>query len=216
MENMMAKGIRSYGPGKFNTILDGFVYELALDGVDQEISLGEGQGWYGFLEFDEKTAKQITELMAAQQEPDEPTKEEQELLTFTSAVILYERSDGIVEVQWFDNPNEAEEEWGDIEKQFGEEEEEDDEEEEEEPEEDAFSDEQMAEGYVLSDAKRRSGYDVTHEHKHFGYYKYREDAFEAIDQAMKRENFYPNIYYVNDHGNVDLLDSDGKIIESRV
>jgi hypothetical protein len=92
----------------------------------------------------------------------------------------------------------------------------DDEEEEEEPEEDAFSDEQMAEGYVLSDAKRRSGYDVTHEHKHFGYYKYREDAFEAIDQAMKREKFYPNIYYVNDHGNVDLLDSDGKVIESRV
>lgn len=207
-------GIRSYGPGKFNKILDGYIYELALDGVDEEISLGEGQGWYGFLEFDEKTAKQVRELMATRHEPDEPTEEEERLLTFTSAVILFERSDGIVEVEWFDNPVEAEEEWAEIEKEFSEDDDEEEPEEDEE-EDDVFSDEEMAQGYVISDA-RGGGYNVTHEHRHFEHYRSIENAIEEINDEMEREKFYGNIYYVNDHGNVDLLDQDGNVIKSRV
>jgi len=96
-----------------------------------------------------------------------------------------------------------------------EDEESEEEEEAEEEDEDAFSDEEMLEGYVVSDS-RGGGYEVAHSHKHVGHYEDMEEAIQAIESEMKRENFYPNIYYVNDHGNVDLLDSEGNVIESRV
>lgn len=95
------------------------------------------------------------------------------------------------------------------------------EEEEEEPtddeeqDDDAFSDEEMQSGFVISDA-RHGGYDVAHEHKHVGHYSDIDEALDAIEAEMKRSNFFPNVYYVNDHGNVDLLDGDGNVIESRV
>ena len=41
-------------------------------------------------------------------------------------------------------------------------------------------------------------------------------AVVLADQAMERDKFYGNVYYVNDHGNVDLLDGDGNTIKSRV
>lgn len=84
-----------------------------------------------------------------------------------------------------------------------------------EPEDDAFSDEEMQSGFVISDG-RRGGYDVVHEHKHVGHYEDMDEALDDIEAEMKRSNFYPNIYYINDHGNVDMLDSDGNVIESRV
>jgi len=209
----MARGIRPYGSGKFNTILDSYVYGITLDGgADEEISLGDGNGWYGFVGFDEKTADAVRRLAA--EEKDELTPAEEKQLTFTSAVILFERSDGIVEISWFDNPEEAKEEWTELEEEFSEE---DDEEEPEESEEedDVFSDEEMAQGYVISDA-RGGGYNVTHEHQHFDHYRSIENALEEINDEMEREKFYPNIYYVNDHGNVDLLDQDGNVVKSRV
>jgi hypothetical protein len=87
--------------------------------------------------------------------------------------------------------------------------------EDEESDDDLFSDEEMRSGFVISDS-RRGGYDVVHEGKSVGKYDDMDDALEAIEAEMKRSNFYPNIYYVNDHGNVDLLDSEGNVIESRV
>ena len=96
-----------------------------------------------------------------------------------------------------------------------EEDEDDEEDQEEEDEDDIFSEEEMRSGFVISDS-RRGGYDVVNEHKHVGHYSDMDKALAAIETEMKRSNFYPNIYYVNDHGNVDLLDSDGAVLESRV
>ncbi len=81
--------------------------------------------------------------------------------------------------------------------------------------EDPFSDEEMHEGYVIQDS-RRGGYDVAQSNKLVGHYADTDEAIKAIIKRMEKEKFFPNIYYVNDHGNVDLLDKDGKIIESRV
>lgn len=93
----------------------------------------------------------------------------------------------------------------------------DDEEEEddEDDDDDVFSDDEMREGYTISDA-RDGGYNVSHEGKHFGDFDSIADALSEIEVQMKRDGFYPNIYYVNDHGNIDLLDAEGNSIKSRV
>jgi len=90
-----------------------------------------------------------------------------------------------------------------------------DEEPEDDEEDDVFSEEEMQSGYIISDA-RRGGYSVSHEGKSVGSYDDMDEALDAIEDAMKRSNFFPNVYYVNDHGNVDLLDGDGNTIKSRV
>lgn len=95
------------------------------------------------------------------------------------------------------------------------EEDEDEDEDEFDDEDDVFSDDEMREGYVISDA-RGGGYNVSHEGRNIGEYDDMDDALEAIESHMKNSNFFPNIYYVNDHGNVDLIDADGNTIESRV
>ncbi len=87
--------------------------------------------------------------------------------------------------------------------------------EEEEEDEDVFSDEEMREGYVISDA-RGGGYDVSHDGKTIGHFPDKDAALDDIDERMEKAKFFPNIYYVNDHGNVDLLDVEGKILKSRV
>jgi hypothetical protein len=93
--------------------------------------------------------------------------------------------------------------------------EDEDEPEGEEEDEDLFSDEDMAESYVISDA-RRGGYDVSIDSEKIGHYANKDEALDAIDERMEKEKFYPNIYYVNERGNTDLIDVNGKIIESRV
>jgi hypothetical protein len=220
MENMMAKGIRSYGPGKFNTIVDSYVYELTLDGgADEEVRFDDGD-WYGFMNLSPAAKSEIN--VVASEQDDELTDKEADLLNESVAVILRERSDGIVEADWFSDMKKAKAAWSRVEadaEEENEDEDEDDEEESEEPEEeddDTFSDESMAEGYVISDGRSGEGYVVVQSHKHFGNYDDMGAALKDIAKDMKRENFYPNVYYVNDHGNIDLLDSEGNVIESRV
>jgi CO dehydrogenase/acetyl-CoA synthase beta subunit len=128
-------GIRSYGPGKFYTVLDSYAYEVSGDGgADEEASYGEGNGWYGLLWVDKNLSESIREI--AKENDDELTEEEEDLLKSSKAVIFFERSDGIVEADWFDTKDEAEKAWANVlvDTEEGEEEEDDEEEEEEESE----------------------------------------------------------------------------------
>lgn len=110
-------GIRSYGPGKFYTVLDSYVHEFTLDGgVDEEAGSGEGNGWYGLVRLDDGSRKRIREIAA--EEKDELTEEEEDLLNDNVVVILFERSDGIVEADWFDKKREAEKAWAGIEEEM--------------------------------------------------------------------------------------------------
>lgn len=200
----MANGIRTYGPGKFYTLLDSYAYGVTLDGgADREASYEEGQGWYGFLGIDPDTVERIRE--EALEHSDQLTREEGELLRSSVAVIFFERSDGIVESDWYDRISEADAAWDQVEAEV----------EGEDEGEDAFSEEQMYEGYTIQDA-RRGGYEVAHEGKLVDTYDDMDEALKDINARMEREQFWPNIYYVNERGNIDLLDSSGNIIESRV
>jgi hypothetical protein len=135
MAGASTKGIRSYGPGKFYTIVDGYAYAATLDGgADEEESYPDGDGWYGLLWVSDGVVDRIREEAA--DEKDELTDEEEALLDESVAVIFFERSDGIVETEWYDDKKEAEEAWADIEKEMADLEEEGEEEDEEEEEED--------------------------------------------------------------------------------
>lgn len=115
----MSKGIRPYGPGKYNQLIDSHASAVALDlGSDEELSLEQG-GYYALIRVDRAFRKAV-------EEKEELTDEEYELLRVTEAIIFYERSDGIVEAEWFDDVEEANDEWAAIEEELGEEEEEDD------------------------------------------------------------------------------------------
>lgn len=43
-----------------------------------------------------------------------------------------------------------------------------------------------------------------------------EDAFAALAAEMERRKYWPNIYHINDHGNVTLCDKDGNHIKGWV
>jgi hypothetical protein len=106
-------GIRSYGPGKFYTVLDSYAYEVSMDGgADEEAGYGEGGGWYGLVWLDDSTRERINEI--AVENDDQLTKEEEDLLDTNVAVIFFERSDGLVEADWFDTKKEAEKAWANV------------------------------------------------------------------------------------------------------
>jgi hypothetical protein len=117
MEGVMANGIRSYGPGKFSTILDGYAFDVALDGgIDEEESYPDGGGWYGLLLLDKSSREAIHQT--AHYAEDDLTEGEDNLLADSAAILFFERSDGIVETDWFDTRKEALDEWADIQKEF--------------------------------------------------------------------------------------------------
>jgi hypothetical protein len=193
------EGIRSYGPGKFHTLIDSYAFEVAGDGVDEEASYGEGGGWYGLVLLDAPTRKRVVEV--ATENKDELTEDEQELLDDSVAVIFFERSDGIVEADWFEDKEKADEAWADIEADTAEEEEE---EEEEEGEDDFDLEGEMETGLVITDT-RGGKYSISLEGKSLGSFSDFDDALKHGAQAMQDANFFPNVFHVNDHGNVDLL-----------
>ena len=110
----MTNGIRSYGPGKFHTIIDSHAYEMmALDGIDEEISI-EGGGWYyGFMMLGADGAERIKEIAEEAKEP--LTEDEENFLRQQAAVIFFERSDGIVETTWYNDELAAKQDWEEIE-----------------------------------------------------------------------------------------------------
>jgi hypothetical protein len=147
--------------------------------------------------LDGPTRKRVAEV--AIENKDELTEDERELLDDSVAVIFFERSDGIVEADWFEDKEKAEQAWADIEADTEEEEE------EEEEEDDDFDLEgEMETGLVITDT-RGDKYSVSLEGKSLGSYDDFDDALKHGAQAMQDQNYFPNVFHVNDHGNVDLL-----------
>lgn len=40
-----------------------------------------------------------------------------------------------------------------------------------------------------------------------------DEAIAFINEDMQEQNFYPNIFQISDHGNVNQLDDEGNILE---
>lgn len=74
---------------------------------------------------------------------------------------------------------------------------------------------EMETGIVIQD-NTRGGYDVGSEGKFIGHYDDMDEALAVIDQWMKKNQYFPNIFFVNDHGNVSHIDQKGNEIQSIV
>ena len=105
-----ATGIRPYGPGKFSTILDSYVYSVSLDGGcdEEEGSVSECGEWYGIMRNGRTIFRDHDPLLETL------TPEEQEQLTSSAGVILREDSNGFVSVDYYGTAESLETAWSQI------------------------------------------------------------------------------------------------------
>ena len=109
-------GIRRYGPGKFDTIIDGYVYDTTLDGCCDEAGDAQGPGWYALVPLgDGETLKSIREA-AAEQGDQLTTAEEEQILNHAGAIVS-ENDQGFVGVTYYDSEEELDEAWAEVEEE---------------------------------------------------------------------------------------------------
>jgi len=106
----LTDGIRRYGPGKFDTILDSYVYDVSLDrGCDCEAgSVSENGLWIGLM----RNGSTIFKDHDPCQEPLNDT--ERDLLTRSAGVILTEDVQGFVSVTYYETDEELDSDWSDL------------------------------------------------------------------------------------------------------
>lgn len=95
----MASGIRSYGPGKFNKVIDGYVYDLSLEGFGDTVGdvseLGEV-----YTRIDGPMLPDVE--ATAKENKDKLTPEEKAFLREQrGGAIVFENDQGSVEVDFY-------------------------------------------------------------------------------------------------------------------
>lgn len=101
--------IRPYGPGKFNTILDSYVYSVSLDGgCDDEVGESETTGWYGLMRHGRTIFRDHDPFLESLNET------EQKQLTECAGVIICEIATGFVFVEYFDAEDALNERWAQV------------------------------------------------------------------------------------------------------
>jgi hypothetical protein len=63
---------------------------------------------------------------------------------------------------------------------------------------------ELQEGAAIQDA-RGGGYDVSFSGRYVDHAREFSEALLIVLQKMDKDKYYPNVFYVNDRGNVDLL-----------
>ena len=116
------KKIRPYGPGKFSTILDSYVYGVSLDGgCDDEESNSDAGIWYGLMRNGRTIFRDHDPFL------DSLNGAEREQLTSSAGVILYQDSNGFVYVSYYATDDELNAEWAKVVADFAEPDDEEDE-----------------------------------------------------------------------------------------
>ena len=103
--------IRSYGPGKFNTLIDEAVFHLAADGADEELA-EEGFGSRQLLRAD----PDLSEAIPHSQTP--LNNAEVDFLTRQRGAILSETTDGFITVDYYEDPEQLEAAWAQVREDF--------------------------------------------------------------------------------------------------
>lgn len=174
----MTETIRPYGPGKFNTIVDSVVWELPCERDCG--SLEEDGIWYGRIDGPLD--------LEALQDGSLPTLNEAERaqIAGTAGIIVSENTQGCVDVEYYDSAEDLEDAWRRCLEETSPE--------PSEPDEDEIT---------------------TEDHRHF--YCFRrcivtvgdDDEWQAAVKAwMEKEQYWPNVWFISDHGNAHLLSLD--------
>lgn len=101
--------VRPYGPGKFDTMLDAAVYQLSLDGADEEVGdVSEVGLWVGLMRNGEIMAQELELSSELDTTRDERTYLQTE---GRAGVIITENDQGFVAVDYFKNKKDLEDEW---------------------------------------------------------------------------------------------------------
>lgn len=125
----MPRGIRRYGPGKYNTILDSYVDQMAGEGMG-EGGVGDVSevGFYaeGIL-LGPEALSEVERI--AKENKDTLTDEERDLIKESYGAIVTENEQGFVAVDYYEEKEEYEGDLDELESQASGEEEEEEEEE---------------------------------------------------------------------------------------
>lgn len=110
----MSDKIRPYGPGKFSTILDSYVYQVSLDGGcdDEAGNVDEFGYWYGLMRRGRSIFRNHDPLLEILNEA------EQKQLTESAGVIMCEDSNGFVSVNYYQSATALDEAWDRITDEF--------------------------------------------------------------------------------------------------
>jgi len=100
----MPTGIRPYGQGKFNTMLDAYVYEVSREGRTEE-DCRMYDSWCGIMREGLSIFKDHDPTC------DELTDEEYQQLLRCAGIIMTENSDGFVHVAYYDDQKSLETVW---------------------------------------------------------------------------------------------------------
>lgn len=104
---------RSYGPGKFDTIVDGYVHAISLDGGGNECGDVETTNHFCTVRLGREGTRAVME--DATREGDRLTLEEAKLLRSHYGAILEENNQGFVSVRYFSTKKAFEKKWAAIE-----------------------------------------------------------------------------------------------------
>lgn len=116
--------IRRHGPGKFNTIIDGYVYELTLDGSGESLGDAETFNHYDAVTLGKEGLKAIAEI--AKEDPTHDggkrhgdlTLEEARLIRKSYGAIVEENSQGFVRIEYFKTQKGFEKAWARLEREW--------------------------------------------------------------------------------------------------
>jgi hypothetical protein len=108
----MSADLRPYGPGKFSTMLDAYVYQVSLEGgCDSEAGDSSVNSWYGLMRNGRSVFRDHDPMLEQLTE----AKSEFLLNAGSAGVIVREDSDGFVAVEYFDDRAALDARWQEIE-----------------------------------------------------------------------------------------------------
>ena len=105
--------IRAYGPGKFDKVIDSYVYALSLDGCGEEAGDVQTTNHFCTVHLGREGAKAI--LDEAAREGDALTPEESRLVRSHFGAIIEENDQGFVTVSYFKTKAALDKKWQTIE-----------------------------------------------------------------------------------------------------
>jgi hypothetical protein len=115
--NPKEEGWRSYGPGKYDSIVDSYVHALDTEGWgDEEIGDVQDFGWYGKMGPAEPGFLLGSDAVPriAKEEKDEITMEERKELRDVIGVIIEENDQGFVGISYFTSKAKLKKAWDKI------------------------------------------------------------------------------------------------------